>query len=285
MLLSPLVAAAFLSAVPPAHAQAAADALAAQCAIVVAVEDSFVEIDLPSQALARAERVLIHIPPGYDDTREQPYPLVLFLHGSGRHHRSLLESPETRQVLEGSRCVVAMPRGGPSWWVDSPVDRTSRYASFLDEVVAFVERALNAGGSPELRGLGGWSMGGYGSALYLARRPEMFSAWAGIMPLVDFPNPRYPREWNHSIPPVLGDASHWPALNPLTHAAAFQGKRVFFLTGDTAFDRRMNETFARRLEELAVPHQFKMNEGSHTFAVVEKAFPDVMAFLEEAPSK
>jgi S-formylglutathione hydrolase FrmB len=233
------------------------------------------------ETLGRREKFALHLPDDYDAGRDEAYPLIVFLHGAGRHDRSLIDIPSSREVLKRSPCVVLLPNGRGSWWVDSPVDRTSRYQSYLQELVGIVGRCLNVSKAPAKRAIGGWSMGGFGSANYLAKHPGRFGTWAGIVALVDFPNPDYPDEQNHAVPGVLGSSDNWAKLNPIAKAEAFRGKHILLITAEKAFDRRMNEAFSSRLKSLGIDHDFVMLPGGHTIDIVQTALPRVMGFFRE----
>jgi len=241
--------------------------------------DGFFECRMRSDALDRPERLALRLPDGYRPDRNPPYPLIVFLHGAGRNHRTLLDIPEARSILRRSPCVLVLPNGGNSWWIDSPVKPGSRYGSHLHELIRTVDRHLNVSPDPRHRGIGGWSMGGFGSANALADHPDRFGTWAGIVALLDFPNPAYPPAHNHSVPAVLGKVDAWERFNPIKRVAAFRGKRVFLLTAEDAFDRKMNEAFATKLASLQIDHELDVVPGGHTIDVVVSALPKVMAFL------
>ena len=257
------------------------DGLSALRAAGVTVADlghGFFECRMRSAALDRDEVFALHLPDGYRPDRAERYPLIVWLHGSGRNHRTLLDIPKTRWTLRSSPCVILMPNGGGSWWIDSPTRPESRYQSHLTELIDLVGRHLNVSADPGRRAIGGWSMGGFGSANFVIAHPDQFGVWAGIVALLDFPNPAYPAEQNHAVPAVLGPAASWARFNPMNGAAAFRDKRVLQVTGSTAFDRKMNEAFAAKLESLKIPHTLEQLDGGHTIDVVTQALPKAMAF-------
>jgi len=198
--------------------------------------------------------------------------LVVWLHGSGRDHRTLMERPETRGTLAASRLAVLMPRGGASWWV------APGYPEFVVDLAERVAAALRI--PPARRGCGGWSMGAYGSVRLMERYPEAFRSWTGILGLLDFPNSAYPERDNHAVPALFGPPDEWSGHNPMRAAEALRGKSLWFATGKAAFDYRMNVAFHRRLEDLGIPHEFMTLEGSHVFPVVAEALPAALAFHE-----
>lgn len=193
---------------------------------------------------------------------------MILLHGAGRNHRTLIDDEQTRAALLAANTTIVMPGGGNSWWLDpAPI------LALMD----YLHAPLNIATWSAT----GWSMGGYGSLRLVQRHPERFQAWAGIIGLLDFPNPQYPKEWNHSVPAVFGPSSAWPAQNPLTHIATLKGKRLWFATAETAFDRRMNDTFHAKLNQLEIPHHYEVIPGSHTFPAVAALLPKALAFLAQ----
>ncbi len=200
---------------------------------------------------------------------------IVLLHGAGRNRRTLIDNPETRAALASSRAVILMPDGGASWWLEPA---RSRVLDLLDAV----EKPLRLSRGPKRRAITGWSMGGFGSLALITLHPSRFAAWAGTISLADFPNPAYPKERNHSVPPVFGQPESWPSHNPMARVAALRGKKARIATGDRAYDRAMNESLRRRLEELGIEHEFQLHEGGHEFAVVARELPLTLRFLQSA---
>ncbi len=241
-----------------------------------------VECKVYSPALGMHNRFVVVLPEGYAQ-RKTPWPVVYFLHGAGRHCRSLVSQPKTRDALLAAPFVSVHPNGRGGWWIDSPVKPESRYQTHVAEIVRTAEANFNVSKEPKHRGLGGWSMGGYGATLYAQAHPGQFAALATILPLVDFPNPSLPPKQNHSVPPVLGkDPAVWQRFNPIHYAAALRGMAIYHTTGDGAFDLTMNVNFDRRLSALGIEHTFALRPGAHTWSFVEAALPNVLRFLSRA---
>lgn len=213
--------------------------------------DSFFVCSQQFEALGRAESYAIHVP------QAAARGGILFLHGAGRDHLTLLHDPAARAAIARTNAVVLLPRGGNSWWVGP-------YRNYLLELMGCVGRALGI----ERWAAAGWSMGGYGSLALVVRRPEMFRAWGGLVALADFPNEAYPPQQNHSVPPVFGSRERWPEWNPMAGVARLRGKHIWFGTGASAFDRGMNETLDSRLKALDIPHEFRIVPGGHELRVV-----------------
>lgn len=224
------------------------------------------------------ENYSVHLPAGYSGAPERRWPVILMLHGAGRNRRTLWDHPSTRAALEGSRSVIVMPDGRNSWWL-------GRYAGYPLELLDWLTPRLRLSADAKHRAVAGWSMGGFGSLRLIEQHPDRFAAWGGLLTLADFPNPALPAEQNHSVPAVFGDEKQWPSLNPIRKAEALQGKTVFLLTATEAFDCTMNRNFHRKLQELAIPHEYLEVPGGHRYEVVAAALPRLIESLERTLTK
>ena len=192
---------------------------------------------------------------------------ILLLHGAGRNHKTLIDDMTTRQALLASRSIIVMPDGGNSWWL-----RRGEWIALMDAI----EKPLGI----KRWSAAGWSMGGYGSLRLVEEFPQRFVAWGGMIGLLDYPNPSYPKEWNHGVPAVFGEAAKWDAENPLRKAGALRGKRVWVGTAEEAFDRKMNEAFDAALRREGIAHVYRTIPGAHKFDVVTALLPELIEFLD-----
>jgi len=211
-------------------------------------------------------------------------PVLYFLHGRGRHHRSLIDSPAARAALLDARCYVVLPQGEDGWYIDSLAQPDARYAAYLAEVIAWAERTLPVARTPARRGLAGWSMGGYGAVRYAQTQPEArrFGYVASIIGLLDFPRAEnLPEGQNYRVPVArfTADPAVWAKLNPLGAVAALRGSSVTLVLATRGFELTMNEHFLAALAAATPPIPARVHrlEGGHEFAVVERAVPLVLA--------
>lgn len=236
------------------------------------------EVSYHSAVLNRAMALCVVVPEGYREDGPA-WPEVVFLHGAGRGHRTLVDRPATLQVLLAQPFVTILPGGLLGWYVDSPLPDGPQYQQALTEALAVAEARLNVRHNAAGRAIGGWSMGGYGAAWYAVCHSSEFGALGTVIGCLDFPNADLPKSQNHAVPAHFGSVEGWPALNPINGLARLRGWRIYHNTATRAFDRRMNEQFDARLTELVLEHQFEVLEGAHTFDVVERSLPLVCHFF------
>jgi S-formylglutathione hydrolase FrmB len=255
-------------------------ALAAAVASAAPAEARLGEFAFSSAALGREMKTRVIRPASGADR-----PVLLLLHGRGRHRNSLLELDDTRDALLAADLWIFLPDGEDGWYIDSPVDPGSRYAAYLDELLAEIVARYPVARDVRRWAVAGWSMGGYGAVSLAQRRPERFGAVAAIVGLLDFPREEtLPAGRNYTVPAVRfgTDREVWKQYNPLHRIDALRDKAVLLITAEDAFDRVMNENFSSALTAAGVRHRFVLRPGGHTLEVVRAAVPEVLAFVRAA---
>jgi len=238
--------------------------------------------EIPSLALGRSLPVTVVAPETVSPAGEVP--VLFFLHGRGRHHRSLVESPAARAALLAAPFYVVLPQGEDGWYLDSPAQPAARYAAYLAEVVAWAERTLPVGGRGARRGIAGWSMGGYGAVRCAEANPGKFGFVASVIGLLDFPRPEtLPEGQNYRVPVArfTADPATWATLNPLNRVEQLRGAALTLVLATQGFERTMNEHFLAALAANRLPARVHRLEGGHEFPLVERAIPLVLADAPE----
>jgi acyl-CoA thioesterase-1 len=230
-------------------------------------------------------------------------PVIYFLHGRGRHDRSLLEDATCRARLLASPCAIVLPYAREGWYINSPAQPAERYADYIDEVIALSARHFPIGDTPAARAIGGWSMGGYGAMYTACRRANQnstptpshphpapqtaFAAIATIIGLLDFPTPK--ETGGYAVPERFGDdPAEWAARNPLRNIGALRDAqprpRLHLAYATRAPERGMNERFIAAAQAAGLPPEVVTINGGHTFPSVQTLLPGALSFLETALS-
>ena len=152
-----------------------------------------------SPTLNMNRRMMIYLPPGYDQDR-QKYPVFYLLHGSGGDETVWLEQGRAAQVFDNliasgqaEPMIVVMPNGNvderaasnmsekgnvqPTFahknWMDGKFEE-----SFID-IMNWVDQNYRTRATKRYRAIAGLSMGGYHSLYISANQPEDF-AYVGL---------------------------------------------------------------------------------------------------------
>ena len=221
-----------------------------------------------------------------DKDKETTYPFLLLLHGSGRNERTLIDHPKARQILLDAGFMIILPDGDSQWYVDSPVDPKSKYATYLEEVLRLAETHYRLSRDPKQRAIAGWSMGGYGAVRFAENHPDEFGAVASMIGVIDYPRAREefpPGQSYVIIRRCFGkNPKVWKKHNPIRFVEKLRGKSILLTTGTEAFDRTMNENFCKELDRLKIPYRFEKLEGGHHFDVVRESLPLVIRHVRAA---
>jgi S-formylglutathione hydrolase FrmB len=245
------------------------------------IADRIEQVTFDSKALGARKHFCVVLPGGYDaDTKD--WPVLYLLHGRGRNDRSLIDHPPARDVLLNAPFVTVLPNGEDGWYLDSPVLPNHRYLELLKETISVAEEKYRLSRDPSRRGITGWSMGAYGCMRHAVANPNTFSYVATMIGLLDFPRSGLPEGQTYKVPTKYfgTDETEWRSLNPITDAEKLRGSKILLITADEAFDRTMNESMHKRLQELKIEHDWTVFKGGHKFDVVVAALPTVTAGFE-----
>jgi enterochelin esterase-like enzyme len=243
-----------------------------------------------STALARKERVLVYVPPGYLGSR-RTYPLAILLHGvPGRpedfvNHGMVNELDARMATGRIAPFVVAMPQGGDrptddNEWADSTQRTSERWESYLaTDVLGFVQSRFRVRTDAGGHAIAGLSMGGFGAMNVALHHRDEFGAvasWSGYFnantPSVDAP--ATPEARAHS------PQSYAPDLRP---SLAASHPAIEFYVGDRDRFASENVAFHRLLTSLHVPHSFRELRGAgHNWSLWTGQLDHELAFLAGA---
>ncbi len=234
--------------------------------------------DVKSAALGRTLPVAVVSPAG---PSRADVSVLFFLHGRGRHHRSLIDEPDARAALLTAPWYIVLPQGEDGWYLDSPVREHDRYAPYLAEVVAWAERTLPVARDAGRRGIVGWSMGGYGAVRFAQLHPGQFGFVGSVIGLLDFPRAEtQPAGQNYRVPVdrFTADPTVWATLNPLYALDGLRGSTITLVLATRGFELTMNETFITAMNSAGLPApRVHRLEGGHEFPLVVRALPLVLA--------
>lgn len=152
-----------------------------------------------SPTLGTKRRMMIYLPPGYDQSR-QKYPVFYLLHGTGGDETVWLEQGRTAQILDNliasgnaEPMIVVMPNGNVDEQAASNmsekgnVQPTFSHKNWMDgtfeqsfnDIMNWVDNNYRTRAAKRYRAIAGLSMGGYHSLYISANQPDDF-AYVGL---------------------------------------------------------------------------------------------------------
>jgi S-formylglutathione hydrolase len=130
----------------------------------------------------------IVLPASYDSDPERTFPVLYALHGSGSSEEPWSVMLPLNNAIDGDfPAIIVTFDGENSWYMDVPGNPDNQYTTFFfEELVPFVESNYRAGGKPSLRGVTGFSMGGFGAFHYMLEKPDFFGSVSGLSAAFDY---------------------------------------------------------------------------------------------------
>jgi len=244
-------------------------------------------LSMPSRILGHPVVYCVLLPPGYEVNRSRRYPVLYQLHGLGDNAQMLLRSggfsllQDVWERRQAGEFIVVTPEGGASFYINSQDGRRRYEDFFLREFLPFIESRYRVRRGRNFRGVGGFSMGGYG-ALHLAfSHPKLFgSVSAHSAALIDAAKVPAMSVGQGPAPAnvqLLGDVfgspfdrAFWERNSPLTLARRndLAGLKIYFDCGaqdDYGFNVGAQE-LDQVLTSRRVAHEFHLYPGGHTGA-------------------
>jgi len=132
-----------------------------------------------------------------------PFPVLYLLHGLSDDYSSWTRRTRIEWYVRDLPLIVVMPDGFRSFYTDH--HRGPAYGRYMiEDVLGFAERTFPIMRSREARGIGGLSMGGYGSLRLALAHPELFTSVHSHSGAVwDFSKPM-PPERKALFAPIFG---------------------------------------------------------------------------------
>ncbi len=225
-------------------------------------------LEIFSAAMRKNIKCLVIAPENYRATGE-PYPVLYLLHGHGGNFAGWLsDAPQLRQHADNYQMLIVCPDGGfDSWYLDSPVDSTVRYDSYISkEVVGFIDYYYNTRRNRAGRAIAGLSMGGHGAITLAIKHLDIFGAagsMAGGLDLMPFKK----NEWD--LKGVLGSPltnwQNWEEASAVNFVQRLKGHDLPLIIdcglGDFFLD--VNREMHQQLLEAKIPHEYTERPGEH----------------------
>jgi endo-1,4-beta-xylanase len=214
----------------------------------------------------------VYAPPGYSAEPSRRFPVVFSLHGIGGNSldRANLYAPKLDARIAAGELlpmIWVFPSGqSNSFYGDAFDGHKQVYSHIIGEALPYVDTHFRTIADREHRAMEGFSMGGFGAAMYTAKHPELFSAiveYGGALStwqnLVQFNNAVAVEMYN-SVEANFRPYSLWDLTT--ANAAALQTQVNYkMIVGDADSQYQSNIRFRDRLLELGIDPHFQVLPG------------------------
>lgn len=271
---------------------------------------------LPDVNVSRVQRVLFEsptagqevsyymfTPESYDQEKEQRFPVLYWLHGSGGSTGAAAVQVARRygEAMKAGKIpsmILVFPNGLPmGMWCDWKDGSVKLETMLIEELIPHVDRSLRTIAKREGRVIEGFSMGGYGAARLGFKYPELFAGVSllGAGPLQqDFSEaPRAgPKGRDQLLGTVYGGSmDYYQAQSPWRIAEQNadklrHGLQIRQVIGDRDETLGFNREFKKHLDALKIPHVYRQlpDVPHNPNLVLERLGDDNWEFYQEALS-
>ncbi|GMA20563.1 alpha/beta fold hydrolase [Arsenicicoccus piscis] len=256
------------------------------------VDDRLYRAGMWSSELHRGAEIAVLVPEGYW-TSTKRYPVVYLLHGSSGSSMDWHQLGDARAVSAGHDVIVVMPDGGRGGWYTDHTHSTAGVSNWerfhLGHLIEAVDANLRTLPWAGARGVAGFSMGGYGAAIYAAHRPWLVAAMSSYSGAVDLSDLTWRPEM-YSEPQADGEnagaifgttpGNEDPAdlawRNPVAQAGSLASlRRVALYCGDAGgyegIVRRSSQALSGALSAHGIAHTGAVISGDHSWSTAATA--------------
>ena len=241
----------------------------------------------------------IYLPPDYE-TSNRSYPILYLLHGYSDDETGWIQFGEANTTADKgiangdfSSCIIVMPNGKVSWYVNSFDGKDPWEDMFVKEFIPFIEKEYRVRSKKEFRAIAGLSMGGYGALILSMRNTDLFSTCIA-MSSGTFTNEEilkgdmYDRYFGKIYGPKAEDgvSDYYKTYSPLhllesVDVEKLKSIRFYIDCGDDDFLYRGNSALHVKMRNLEIPHEYRIRNGNHSWGYWRTSLYDGLVFISE----
>jgi S-formylglutathione hydrolase FrmB len=243
-------------------------------------------IDVYSCLMQKEIKTVVIKPDGYKK-KKAAFAVVYLLHGfSGNYSNWISKVPAIKEYADQNKIMIVCPDGGySSWYINSPIDETYQYESFVaNELVHHIDNNYKTIKNSNARALTGLSMGGFGGIYVGLKHPKTFGAigsMSGALELTLITDKRY------QLYKRLGDSTTynttWKKYSTfaMIDTIAVTNQSIIVDCGVDDFVLPFNEELHKRLMKRKINHDYILRPGKHDWPYWSNAIQYQIVFFSD----
>jgi S-formylglutathione hydrolase FrmB len=241
-------------------------------------------IQVPSSKMGKSIPVTIILPDSYSDEGAF-FPVTYLLHGAGGTHAGWNKAAKVEVFADMYGMIIVCPDGGrTSWYIDSPIDPTYQYETFVaEDCVQYLDRNYRTRADRSARAICGLSMGGHGALFLAIRHLDTFGTSVVLSGGVDL-RP-FPDNWDikKRIGSIADYPENWEKYSVITLAKQLKDTElnISIDCGQEDFFREVNRALHQQLLNDGISHVYQEHAGQHNWdywrAAIKRQMPYIAA--------
>lgn len=211
---------------------------------------------------------VVILPENYN--KKKKYPVVYLLHGYSDNYSKWVKTvPAIKSLSTKHQMILVCPDGGySSWFMDSPIDSTYQYESFIvGDLLKYIDTNYATIKDRKARAITGLSMGGHG-ALYLAiRNKNVFGSAGSMSGGVDLRASSRKYDIAKRIGDIDTNPEEWDNRSVVNMVTSLKNKELNLIIdcGVGDFFYQINAALHRRMVALNIEHDYIERAGVHNW--------------------
>jgi S-formylglutathione hydrolase FrmB len=236
-----------------------------------------------SPKMKKELKSVVIVPENYSTKRH--YPVLYLLHGYGGNFADWIKKvPSIKALSTEHQLIVVCPDGGfSSWYMDSPIDSTSQYESYITRnLLTYVDAHYATIPERSARAITGLSMGGHG-ALYIAiRNKDLFASAGSMSGGVDLRTSTKSLDIAKRIGNIETNPAEWDNRSVINMVSSLKNNDLNLIIdcGASDFFYQINAGLHRRLLSLKIDHDYIERPGEHNWEYWTNSIQYQMLFFD-----
>ena len=226
-------------------------------------------VSIYSSAMKKEIKTVVIKPASYKKSKH--FPTVYLLHGySGTYRDWINNVPQIQQMSDAFQLIIVCPDGGfSSWYIDSPIDSTYKYETFVStEVPRYIDSHYRTIAKRKARAITGLSMGGHGGLFIGFRHAATFGACGSMSGGVDLNYSRNKYDVSLRIGDTINHANNWTNYSVISVVEHYpkEGLAIIFDCGVDDFFYKDNVALHNKMLALKIKHDYTERPGAHEWS-------------------
>ncbi len=221
-----------------------------------------------SHAMHKDVKSVIILPNSYADSSKN-YPVIYLLHGyAGNYSNWITIAPQLQSLVDEYQMIIVCADGGSrSWYIDSPMDTTFKYETYIvKELIPDIDARYRTIENRNHRAISGLSMGGHGGLFLGIKHKKLFGAAGSMSGGLDLL--QHTATWKDKQK-LLGDTTVYKQ-NWTSHSVIYMmdylknGElKMIIDCGVDDYFIGINRAINQKLLNLKIAHDYIERPGSH----------------------